>query len=58
MEGVWAYLVLVGLGGLLHGLLDVVVGGGLLQPHSEVHNGHIDSGDTDGHASQFANEIR
>lgn len=48
------YLVFVGLSGSLHGCLDVIVGSGLLQSDSEVDDGDINSGDTDGHTGQLA----
>src|SRR5699024_9625582 len=42
------------LAGLLHGVADLSVGGGLGQVDGQVHHGHIQSGDAHGHAGQLA----
>lgn len=44
--------------GLLDGLLDLIVAGTLLNAGSEIDNGDIGSGDTHGHASELAVEVR
>lgn len=46
------------LGGLLDGLLDLVVGDGLLSAAGEVNNGDVGDGHTHGHASELAIERR
>lgn len=44
--------------GGLHGALDVIVAALLAQANCQVHNGHIGSGDSEGHAGQLAIEFR
>jgi len=46
------------LGGLLHGGLDLLVGGGLLEASSEVNDGDVDGGHAEGHSSELAVEGR
>lgn len=48
----------VALGGLLDSLLDLVVGSTLLDADSQVDNGDVGGGDTHGHASELAVEVR
>jgi len=45
------------LGGLLDGVLDVLVGGGLLEPAGEVDDGDVGVGDAEGHAGELAVEL-
>ena len=44
----------VSIGALLHLSTDLLVSGLLLQLHSEIHHGHINGRDTEGHASELA----
>mmetsp|Transcript_23903 Transcript_23903/g.76897 ORF Transcript_23903/g.76897 Transcript_23903/m.76897 type:complete len:296 (-) Transcript_23903:40-927(-) len=41
----------------LHGLLDIVVGGGLLELGGQVDDGDVDDGDAEGHAGELAVEF-
>jgi len=45
-------------GSVLDGLLDLVVGGRLLQAAGEIHNRDVRVGDTEGHTGQLAVELR
>ena len=45
------------LGSLLHGGADLVILGGLLQVHGQVHHGHVQGGDAHGHTGQLAVQL-
>ena len=45
------------LGSVLHGLADILIGGGFSQLDGQVHNGNVQSGNTHGHTGELAVQL-